>query len=102
MPAASPIWKDLSASELRAMARRESKERVVALLAGIDRQMLRDAVVRYNIEGVARLFDCPRPCSQVWRSAGEQAVLKAIIFAGPDPKQHGSVERLVADVQAMC
>ncbi|WP_448192954.1 helix-turn-helix domain-containing protein [Azospirillum sp. sgz301742] len=78
MPAALPIREDLSASELRALARRESKGRVAARmfaiahaldgvsraeaarLAGMDRQALRDAVVRYNAEGVAfMIVRCP-------------------------------------------
>jgi transposase len=110
MPAALPIRDDLSASELRALARRESKGRVAARmfaiahaldgvsraeaarLAGMDRQALRDAVVRYNAEGVAGLHDRPLPGRPEWLSEGEQATLKAIILAGPDPKRHGCVE----------
>ncbi|CAO3405703.1 helix-turn-helix domain-containing protein [Azospirillum largimobile] len=61
MPAALPIREELSASELRALARRESKGRVAARLAGMDRLALRDAVVRYNAEGVAGLYDRPLP-----------------------------------------
>ncbi len=79
MPAALPIREDLSANELRTLARRESKGRVAARmfaiahaldgvrraeaarLAGMDRQALRDAVVRYNAEGVAGLHDRPPP-----------------------------------------
>ncbi|HYD64895.1 MAG TPA: winged helix-turn-helix domain-containing protein [Azospirillum sp.] len=88
MPAALPIRKDLSASELRALARREGKGR----LAGMDRQALRDAVMRYNAEGVAGLYDRPLPGRPEWLIEGEQATLKAIILAGPDPKRHGCVE----------
>ncbi|WP_109156589.1 MULTISPECIES: IS630 family transposase [unclassified Azospirillum] len=110
MPAALPIREDLSASELRALARREHKGRVAARmfaiahaldgvsraeaarLAGMDRQALRDAVVRYNAEGVAGLYDRPLPGRPEWLSEGEQATLKAIILAGPDPRRHGCVE----------
>ena len=58
----------------------------------MDRQALRDAVVRYNAEGVAGLYDRPLPGRPEWLSEGEQATLKAIILAGPDPKRHGCVE----------
>lgn len=110
MPAALPIREDLSAGELRALARRENKGRVAARmfaiahaldgasraeaarLSGMDRQALRDAVVRYNAEGVAGLYDRPLPGRPEWLSEGEQATLKAIILAGPDPRRHGCVE----------
>lgn len=56
-----PIREDQSASELRALARRETKARVAARLAGMDRQALRGAVVRYNPEGVQgfMIVRCP-------------------------------------------
>lgn len=110
MPAALPIRDDLSASELGALARREKKGRVAARMyaiahalegvsraeaarqAGMDRQALRDAVVRYNAEGVAGLYDRPPPGRPEWLSEGEQAALKAIILTGPERKRHGCVE----------
>ncbi|MBP2297082.1 winged helix-turn-helix domain-containing protein [Azospirillum rugosum] len=58
----------------------------------MDRQALRDAVVRYNAEGVARHYDRPLPGRPEWLSEGEPATLKAIILAGPDPRRHGCVE----------
>lgn len=79
MPASLPIREDMSASELRALARRQNKRQVAARmcaiphaldgvsraeaarLAGIDRQALRDAVARHNAEGVAELYDRPLP-----------------------------------------
>ena len=71
------INEDLSAAELRALARRETNGRVASRLlalagalsgmnrtqaaeaAGMDRQTLRDWVWRYNAEGVAGLRDRP-------------------------------------------
>ncbi len=74
-----PIRDDVPAAELRRLARRE-KDRAAAArlqaiagaleglsraeaarLAGMERQALRDAVLRYNAEGLAGLHDRPRP-----------------------------------------
>ena len=70
---------DLSAAELRRLTRRErdrsaaARMRAIAValegltraeaarLAGMKRQALRDAVLRYNAEGLAGLHDRPRP-----------------------------------------
>ena len=78
MPALA-IRQDLSATELRRLARLEPDRRAgmrllaianaleglsraaAARLAGMERQALRDAVIRYNAEGPAGLHD--RPCS---------------------------------------
>jgi hypothetical protein len=73
-----PIRDDMPAAELRRLARRE-KDRAAAArmqaiagaleglsraeaarLAGMERQALRDAVLRYNAEGLAGLRDRPR------------------------------------------
>jgi len=77
--ASLPIRRDLSAAELRALAHKESDARVLRRLlalamaldgtnreeaacqAGMDRQILRDWVVRYNAEGVDGLRDRERP-----------------------------------------
>ncbi len=78
MPALA-IRQDLSAGELRRLARREPERRAAmrllaianaleglsraeaARLAGMERQALRDAVLRYNAEGPSGLHDRPRP-----------------------------------------
>ena len=78
MVAALVIRADLSAGELRTLARREKdpwaasrmyaiahalegKSRAeAARLAGMERQALHDAVVRYNAEGLAGLHDRPK------------------------------------------
>ena len=77
MPALA-IRQDLSAAELRRLARfdpdRRSSMRLLAIanalegmsraeaarLAGMERQALRDAVIRYNAEGPDGLHDRPR------------------------------------------
>jgi transposase len=102
-----PIRTDLSPGELRGLARRESDGRVsrrmlaianalegmdralAARTAGMDRQTLRDWVVRYNRGGPAALFDAwgdGRPCRM---SDGAQAALRALVLAGPDPAVDG-------------
>jgi transposase len=106
MPAL-PIRTDLSPGELRGLARRESDGRVsrrmlaianalegmdralAARTAGMDRQTLRDWVIRYNRGGPAALFDAwgdGRPCRM---SDGAQAALRALVLAGPDPAVDG-------------
>ena len=80
--ASLPIRRDLSAAELRTLARTEDDARVSRRLlalamaldgisrgeaarhAGMDRQALRDWVVRYNAEG---LRDRMRPGRRCWR-----------------------------------
>ena len=60
-----------------------------ARLAGMERQALRDAVVRYNAEGVPGLYDRPKPGRPQRLSEAEQAVLAARVFRGPDPERDG-------------
>ena len=79
MGAALVVRDDLEAADLRRLARRERDGRVAARLlaiagvldgmsraaaaraAGMDRQTLRDWVIRFNAEGIAGLHDQPRP-----------------------------------------
>jgi putative transposase len=114
-----PIREDLSAEELRRQARREIDGRVgrrllaianaldgmsrkqAARAAGMDRQTLRDWVIRYNRGGAAALFDAwgdGRPC---WLSEGQQATLRAIVLAGPDPAVAGVSTWRVIDLCAI-
>ena len=90
MPEALPIRTDVSADELRVLARREKKGRVVARmlaiahaldgigraeaarLAGMDRQALRDTVVRYNVEGISGLYDRPPSGRPRWLTTDEE------------------------------
>jgi transposase len=101
------IRDDLSADELRRLARREldraAAARMYAIahalegmsraesarLAGMERQALRDAVVRYNAEGVAGLHNRRAPPRPGKLDATELRELSEIILRGPDPEIDG-------------
>lgn len=107
MGTALVIRDDLTAGELRRQARREPRRRAAlrmlaiagaleglsraeaARLVGMERQALRDAVVRYNAEGLSGLYDRPKPGRPERLSEAEQAALAAHIFRGPDPERDG-------------
>src|ERR671928_732203 len=81
------------ANALEGMSRAEA-----ARLAGMERQALRDAVVRYNGEGIAGLHDRPKPGRPQRLSEAEQAALAARVFAGPDPERDGTSAWTRADL----
>jgi transposase len=99
------IREDLSSAELRALARRLPSPRATvrafaianaldgmrraeaARLAGMERQALRDAVNRYNAEGLDGLEDRPKPGRPPGLTEGEEATLAALILRGPDPER---------------
>jgi transposase len=99
-----PIRQDLSPSELRQLARRErdpaAGRRMYAIanalegmtraeaarLAGMERQALRDAVVRYNAEGITGLYNRRPPPRPGKLTAAQLRELGEIILAGPDPE----------------
>src|SRR3954453_9976747 len=104
MGAALVIRTDLAGpGRLRALARRERNPRTAtrmlaiasalegrsraeaAGLAGMERPALRDAVVRYNAEGVEGLRARPKPGRPAALTEPEQAVLLARVFRSPDP-----------------
>src|ERR687889_2423289 len=58
-----------------------------ARAAGIERQALRDAVLRFNVEGLAGLVDRPHGRRAEVLSEGEQAVLVHRVLRGPNPEQ---------------
>ena len=107
MGAALPIRDELTPEALRRRARHEPNRRAglrmlaianalegmsraeAARLAGMERQALRDAVVRYNAEGLAGLHDRPKPGRPARLSEAEQAALAARVFTGPDPERDG-------------
>jgi transposase len=107
MGRALSIRDDQSAVELRRLARRESCGRVAARLyaianaldgmtraeaarlAGMERQALRDAVIRYNAEGLSGLKDRPKGHPPQRLSEAEEAAFAAAIFRGPDPRTDG-------------
>jgi transposase len=102
-----PIRVDLSPAALRRLAWREpdraAGRRMLAIanalegmsraeaarLAGMERQALRDAVVRYNAEGIAGLHNRRAPARPGKLSAAELAELAQIILRGPDPETNG-------------
>jgi transposase len=111
MGAASEIRTDLaSPAGLRALARRERNPRTAtrmlaiaaalegrsraesARLAGMERQALRDAVARYNAEGLDGLRDRPTPGRPPALTEPEQAVLLAAAFRGPDRARYGCAD----------
>jgi transposase len=63
-----------------------------ARLSGMERQALRDAVVRYNAEGLAGLHDRPKGHARPVLSDEESARLKELVLAGPDLARHGRME----------
>ena len=101
------IRRDMSARALRARAARERSNRAArrmlaianaldgmtraraAEAAGMERQALRDAVTRYNAEGLAGLYDRPTPGRPPTLSEAELALLSDRIFRGPDPETDG-------------
>ncbi|WP_169742887.1 winged helix-turn-helix domain-containing protein [Muricoccus aerilatus] len=58
----------------------------------LERQALRDAVVRCNAEGLEGLRDRPKLGRRPVLSEPEQAVLIATILRGPDLERDGGVE----------
>lgn len=67
-----------------------------ARVIGRERQSLRDAVVRYNAEGLDGLRDRPGGGAKMRLSAERREELKAWVTKGPDPEKDGvSTYRLV-------
>src|SRR5690242_400934 len=107
MGAALAIRDELAPSALRRRARQEPNRRAAlrvaaianalegmsraeaARLAGMERQGLRDAVVRYNAEGLAGPHDRPEPGRPQRPSEAERAALAARGFTEPDPERDG-------------
>src|SRR4051812_39582651 len=81
------------ANALEGMSRAEA-----ARLAGMERQALRDAVVRYNAEGLAGLHDRAKPGRPRRLSEAEQAALAARVFTAPDPERDGVAAWTRADL----
>lgn len=68
----------------------------------MDRQTLRDWVVRYNAEGIGGLCDRPRSGRPPLLDEGSQAVLKAMVLRGPDPEKDGVSTWRVVDICRLC
>jgi len=57
-----------------------------ARLAGMERQALRDAITRYNAEGLPGLQDRPRGRPPRKLTAEQEKALCEAVLAGPDPE----------------
>ena len=62
-----------------------------------ERQSLRDAVVRFNVEGLVGLRNRPRPEKL---SPARQEELRAEVLAGPDPEADGMSSYRLPDLAA--
>jgi transposase len=110
MPAGVAITrKDQTASELRRAATRtdnaDAARRMLALahvldgrsrgeaaeLCGMDRQILRDWVVRYNAEGLEGVYDRPHPGAKPRLSQDQQMQVAQWVRQGPTLSEHGVV-----------
>lgn len=118
-----PIRDDLPPAELRRLARREADRaaaaRMMAIanalegmsraeaarLAGMERQALRDAAVRYNAEGLAGLRDRPRPGAPSRLDDERRAALRRLVLDGPDVEATGlsawTLPELCREVEAL-
>ena len=72
------------ANALEGMTRAEA-----ARLAGMERQALRDAVLRYNAEGLDGLHDRPRSGAKPRLDDEQMAQLRQIVVDGPDVEKTG-------------
>ena len=107
MGAAVAVRQHIPAEQLRYWARQETDGRVACRLlgvanaldgisreqaarqAGMDRQTLRDWVIRFNAEGVEGLRDRPKSGRPPWLDQGQMAAFKALVLRGPDPERDG-------------
>jgi transposase len=55
----------------------------------MERQALRDAVVRYHAEGLDGLHDRPKSGRPTGLAPGQQAALQAWVLLGPNPERDG-------------
>lgn len=108
---------DLSISQLRAAAARtadakqarrilaiamglDGHSRLVAAQAGgMDRQTLRDWVIRYNADGLAGLADRPRPGRRPRLAEAQLSEVAQWVEDGPDRKTDGVVRWRCADLR---
>ena len=102
-----PIRDDVPAAELRRLARREkdcaAAARMQAIagalegmtraeaarLAGMERQALRDAVVRYNAGGLAGLYSRPSPGRRPRLDEEQRSALRHLVLDGPEVEATG-------------
>ena len=82
---------------LSGMSRKEAAE-----AAGMDRQTLRDWVIRYNAHGLDGLYDCWGDGRPPRLEPEEQAELIRIVLAGPDPEADGVSAFTREDLVRIC
>jgi transposase len=111
-----PLRTDFDAASMRATARRSKDgpqaRRLLALAAiyegasrteaarigGVTVQIIRDWVVKFNVEGPTELIDRKAPGKQPLLSDRHRADLLAIIEHGPIPAVHGVVRWRIVDL----
>lgn len=108
---------DLSAADLRRLAKKEKNPLIVrrmlaialvlegsdracaAKACGMDRQTLRDWVHHYNAEGIAGLRERRTSGNKSPLGPAEKQALAALVEAGPDPQVHKVVRWRRVDLQ---
>ena len=109
MPAAVRLRDDYSAKEVRRLAARckdaNRSRRLLAIAAiydgmnrgeaarigGMDRQTLRDWVIRFNADGPEGLVNRAAPGRQGWLNSDQLRELSQLVETGPDAKRDGVV-----------
>jgi len=118
--AALKIRKDRTATRLRKLAKSADNPRLMrrilaianaldgmsreeaARSAGMDRQTLRDWVLRYNEHGIEGLYDRWGDGRPPTYSTEEQAELMRIVLAGPDLEASGLSAYTLEDLASIC
>jgi putative transposase len=85
------------ANALAGMSRKEAAE-----AAGMDRQTLRDWVIRYNQHGLDGLYDCWVEGRPPRLDASEQAQLIEIVMTGPNVEADGLSAYTLEDLVRLC
>lgn len=119
MSRAIEILTELSAEELRAAARKADDRRAAmrmlaianeldgyeraeaAQLAGMSDQALRDAIKRFNAEGLEGLYDRRRSGRPRRLTAEQEAEVKAAVLAGPDVERDGLSAFTLNDIRLL-
>lgn len=119
MPSAVALRPDFDAVTLRALAKRCGNARQIrrllsiaaiydgmrrgdaAKVGGMDRQILRDWVLRFNAEGPEGLIDRKAPGAKRRLTEEQMKELGAIVETGPDPAVHGVVRWRRCDLQKL-